>query len=100
MNLYLAIKKSRHTKRRPAPADNGIAERFPQDQCCRSSTRGPLSHASLDRGSCRDRTDAWINQYNTERIHQGSVLRERTPGWYYLAGQGRSTYQKITGELI
>ena len=78
--LYLAVNDVDHTKTRvKSPQTNGICERFHKtilqefyQVTFRKKVYGDLESLQRD-------LDQWIDDYNTERTHQGKMCCGRTP---------------------
>jgi transposase InsO family protein len=94
--LYLAINDIEHTKTKARhPQTNGICERFHKtilqefyQVAFRRKLYASIAELQID-------LDIWIDQYNTERTHQGKMCCGRTPMATMLAG--KEIYdQKIT----
>jgi len=86
--LFLAINDIEHTKTKARhPQTNGICERFHKTVlqefyqiAFRKKIYGSLEELQQD-------LDAWIDEYNTERTHEGKMCCGRTPYATMLAGK-------------
>ncbi len=78
--LYLALNDIDHTKTKAkSPQTNGICERFHKtvlDEFYKITFRKRIY---TDLESLQADLDRWIDQYNTERTHQGKMCCGRTP---------------------
>lgn len=78
--LYLAINDIEHTKTKVrSPQTNGICERFHKtilQEFYQVALRKHL-YESID--DLQADLDKWLNEYNTERTHQGKMCCGRTP---------------------
>ena len=86
--LFLAVNDIEHTKTKAQhPQTNGICERFHKtvlQEFYQVAFRKKL-YRSLD--ELQQDLDAWIQQYNTERTHEGKMCCGRTPYATMLAGK-------------
>lgn len=86
--LFLAVNDIEHTKTKAQhPQTNGICERFHKtilQEFYQVAFRKKL-YRSLE--ELQQDLDAWIEQYNTERTHQGKMCCGRTPFATMLAGK-------------
>jgi transposase InsO family protein len=78
--LYLDLENIEHTRTKTkSPQTNGICERFHQtiqNEFYASAFRRKLYH-SLEELQCD--VDAWVQAYNTERVHSGKYRYGKTP---------------------
>lgn len=86
--LFLAVNDIQHTKTKARhPQTNGICERFHKtilQEFYQVAFRKKL-YRSLE--ELQHDLDAWIEQYNTERTHEGKMCCGRTPYATMLAGK-------------
>jgi transposase InsO family protein len=86
--LFLAVNDIEHTKTKTQrPQTNGICERFHKtilQEFYQVAFRKKL-YRSLE--ELQQDLDTWIEQYNTERTHQGKMCCGRTPFATMLAGK-------------
>ncbi|WP_165178265.1 IS481 family transposase, partial [Desulfovibrio sp. ZJ369] len=86
--LYLAVNDIEHTKSKARhPQTNGICERFHKtilNEFYQVTFRRKIYH-SLE--ELQTDLDAWLNEYNTERTHQGKMCCGRTPMQTLLDGK-------------
>lgn len=96
--LYLGIAGIEHTKTKARhPQTNGICERFHKtilNEFYRVAFRRNL-YQSLD--ELQVDLDAWLEQYNTQRTHQGKMCCGRTPMQTLL--DGRQLWIEKVGQL-
>lgn len=96
--LFLGINGVEHTKTKARhPQTNGICERFHKTilhEFYQVAFRRKLYH-SLD--ELQIDLDVWINDYNTERTHQGKMCCGRTPMQTLL--DGKSLWREKVGQL-
>ena len=96
--LYLAVNGIEHTKSRARhPQTNGICERFHKtilNEFYQVAFRRKLYH-SLE--ELQSDLDAWLNEYNTERTHQGKMCCGRTPMQTLL--DGKALWMEKVGQL-
>ena len=86
--LFLAVNEIEHTKTKARhPQTNGICERFHKtilQEFYQVAFRKKL-YRSIE--ELQSDLDAWIEQYNTERTHEGKMCCGRTPYATMLAGK-------------
>ena len=86
--LFLAVNDIEHTKTKARhPQTNGICERFHKtilQEFYQVAFRKKL-YRSIE--ELQNDLDAWIEQYNTERTHEGKMCCGRTPYATMLAGK-------------
>ncbi len=86
--LYLAVNDIEHTKSKARhPQTNGICERFHKtilNEFYQVAFRRKIYH-SLE--ELQTDLDTWLNEYNTERTHQGKMCCGRTPMQTLLDGK-------------
>jgi transposase InsO family protein len=99
--LYLAVENIDHTRTNTRhPQTNGICERFHKtmlNEFNRVAFRKTIYRTLKD---CR--LDAWIDEYNQQRPHQGQLLRQDTPSdicRQCAAGQGENACGLTCGGL-
>ena len=78
--LYLAVNDIDHTKTKAkSPQTNGICERFHKTVLQEFYQVTFRKKVYTDIGSLQRDLDAWVEEYNTERTHQGKMCCGRTP---------------------
>jgi len=86
--IYLALNDIDHTKTKVKnPQTNGICERFQKtvlDEFCRVAFRKKI-YRSLE--ELQADLDVWLDEYNTQRGHQGQRCEGRTPYETFLEGK-------------
>jgi transposase InsO family protein len=86
--LFLAVNEIEHTKTKARhPQTNGICERFHKtilQEFYQVAFRKKLYRSIAE---LQSDLDAWIEQYNTERTHEGKMCCGRTPYATMLAGK-------------
>ena len=91
--LFLQLNDIEHTKTKvKSPQTNGICERFHQtilNEFYRVTLRKKLY---LDLETLQTDLDAYIEQYNTQRTHQGKRCKGRTPMQTFR--QGKELYRQ------
>ena len=96
--LYLAVNGIEHTKSKARhPQTNGICERFHKtilNEFYRVAFRRKLYH-SLE--ELQTDLDAWLEEYNTNRTHQGKMCCGRTPMQTLL--DGTAIWEEKVGQL-
>ena len=96
--LYLAVNGIEHTKSKARhPQTNGICERFHKtilNEFYRVAFRRKLYH-SLE--ELQTDLDAWLEEYNTNRTHQGKMCCGRTPMQTLL--DGKAIWEEKVGQL-
>ena len=86
--LYLAVNDIDHTKTKAkSPQTNGICERFHKTllQELYQVTFRKKVYADIE--SLQRDLDAWVEEYNTERTHQGKMCCGRTPMQILIDGK-------------
>ena len=86
--LYLAVNDIDHTKTKAkSPQTNGICERFHKTllQELYQVTFRKKVYADIE--SLQRDLDAWVEEYNTERTHQGQMCCGRTPMQILIDGK-------------
>jgi len=86
--LYLAVNDIDHTKTKAkSPQTNGICERFHKTllQEFYQVTFRKKVYADIE--SLQRDLDAWVEEYNTERTHQGKMCCGRTPMQILIDGK-------------
>ena len=96
--LYLAVNGIEHTKSKARhPQTNGICERFHKtilNEFYQVAFRRKLYH-SLE--ELQTDLDAWLEEYNTNRTHQGKMCCGRTPMQTLL--DGKDIWEEKVGQL-
>ena len=96
--LYLAVNGIEHTKSKARhPQTNGICERFHKtilNEFYQVAFRRKLYHSLED---LQTDLDAWLDEYNTERTHQGKMCCGRTPMQTLL--DGKTIWEEKVGQL-
>ncbi len=86
--LYLAVNDIEHSKSKARhPQTNGICERFHKtilNEFYQVTFRRKIYHCLEE---LQTDLDAWLNEYNTERTHQGKMCSGRTPMQTLLDGK-------------
>ena len=96
--LYLAVNDIEHTKSKTRhPQTNGICERFHKtilNEFYQVAFRRKLYH-SLE--ELQTDLDAWLDDYNMQRTHQGKMCCGRTPMQTLL--EGKNIWMEKVGQL-
>ena len=78
--LYLAVNDIDHTKTKAkSPQTNGICERFHKTLLQEFYQVTFRKNVYADIEALQQDLDAWVEEYNTERTHQGKMCCGRTP---------------------
>ena len=96
--LYLAVNDIDHTKTKVrSPQSNGICERFHRtilnefyQITFRKKIYKTLEELQID-------LDKWINEYNSERTHQGKICSGRTPMETFI--DGKSIWEEKVNQI-